>query len=80
VKAGRGSPHGGVFLDVSKRLPAEVIRKKLPSMYHQFKELAEVDITAEPMEVGPTCHYVMGGRRGRPRHGGVRRCPGCSPR
>jgi len=61
VKAGRGSPHGGVFLDVSKRLPAEVIRKKLPSMYHQFKELAEVDITAEPMEVGPTCHYVMGG-------------------
>ncbi len=61
VKAGRGSPHGGVFLDVSKRLPAEVIRRKLPSMYHQFKELAGVDITAEPMEVGPTCHYVMGG-------------------
>jgi len=61
VKAGRGSPHGGVFLDVSKRLPAEVIRKKLPSMYHQFKELADVDITAEAMEVGPTCHYVMGG-------------------
>ena len=61
VKAGRGSPHGGVFLDVSSRLPAEVIRKKLPSMYHQFKELADVDITAEPMEVGPTCHYVMGG-------------------
>jgi succinate dehydrogenase / fumarate reductase flavoprotein subunit len=50
-----------VFLDVSKRLPAEVIRRKLPSMYHQFKELADVDITAEPMEVGPTCHYVMGG-------------------
>jgi succinate dehydrogenase / fumarate reductase flavoprotein subunit len=61
VKAGRGTPHGGVFLDVSSRLPADVIRKKLPSMYHQFKELADVDITAEPMEVGPTCHYVMGG-------------------
>ncbi len=61
VKAGRGSPHGGVFLDVSTRLPAEVIKKRLPSMYHQFKELADVDITAEPMEVGPTCHYVMGG-------------------
>ena len=61
VKAGRGSPHGGVFLDVSTRLPAEVIRKRLPSMYHQFKELADVDITAQPMEVGPTCHYVMGG-------------------
>jgi succinate dehydrogenase flavoprotein subunit len=61
VKAGRGSPHGGVFLDVSTRLPAEVIKKRLPSMYHQFTELADVDITAEPMEVGPTCHYVMGG-------------------
>jgi len=61
VKEGRGSPHGGVFLDVSKRLPADVIRRKLPSMYHQFKELADVDITAEAMEVGPTCHYVMGG-------------------
>ena len=61
VKAGRGSPHGGVFLDVASRLPADAIRKKLPSMYHQFKELAGVDITAEPMEVGPTCHYVMGG-------------------
>ncbi|MEY4136172.1 MAG: succinate dehydrogenase flavoprotein subunit [Actinomycetota bacterium] len=61
VKAGRGSPHGGVFLDVSKRLPADVIRAKLPSMWHQFKELADVDITLEPMEVGPTCHYVMGG-------------------
>src|SRR4029078_3816460 len=58
---GRGSPHSGVFLDVSKRLPADVIRRKLPSMYHQFKELADVDITAEAMEVGPTCHYVMGG-------------------
>src|SRR5680860_1413019 len=61
VKAGRGSPHGGVFLDVSTGLPAEEIRRRLPSMYHQFKELADVDITAEPMEVGPTCHYVMGG-------------------
>jgi succinate dehydrogenase / fumarate reductase flavoprotein subunit len=61
VKAGRGSPHGGVFLDVSKRMPAEVIKKKLPSMWHQFKELADVDITETAMEVGPTCHYVMGG-------------------
>ncbi|MFF1840162.1 fumarate reductase/succinate dehydrogenase flavoprotein subunit [Streptomyces sp. NPDC058217] len=61
VKAGRGSPHGGVFLDVSTRMPAETIRRRLPSMYHQFKELADVDITAEAMEVGPTCHYVMGG-------------------
>ncbi|SFM76253.1 succinate dehydrogenase / fumarate reductase flavoprotein subunit [Pseudonocardia ammonioxydans] len=61
VKAGRGSPHGGVFLDVSTRLKAEEILKRLPSMHHQFKELADVDITAEPMEVGPTCHYVMGG-------------------
>src|SRR5438876_6226218 len=61
VKAGRGSPHGGVFLDVSSRLPAAEILKRLPSMHHQFKELADVDITAEPMEVGPTCHYVMGG-------------------
>jgi len=61
VKAGRGSPHGGVFLDVSKRMPAEVIKKKLPSMWHQFKELADVDITLTAMEVGPTCHYMMGG-------------------
>src|SRR4249919_3754170 len=61
VKEGRGSPQGGVFLDVSKRLPADVIRKKLPSMWHQFKELADVDITTEPMQVGPTCHYIMGG-------------------
>ncbi|MFF3490774.1 fumarate reductase/succinate dehydrogenase flavoprotein subunit [Streptomyces sp. NPDC002795] len=61
VKAGRGTPHGGVFLDVSTRMPAETIRRRLPSMYHQFKELADVDITAEAMEVGPTCHYVMGG-------------------
>jgi succinate dehydrogenase / fumarate reductase flavoprotein subunit len=61
VKAGRGSPHGGVYLDVSSRLPADEIKRRLPSMYHQFRELADVDITAEPMEVGPTCHYVMGG-------------------
>ncbi|WP_328319427.1 fumarate reductase/succinate dehydrogenase flavoprotein subunit [Streptomyces sp. NBC_00388] len=61
VKAGRGSPHGGVYLDVSTRMPAEVIKRRLPSMYHQFRELADVDITAEAMEVGPTCHYVMGG-------------------
>ena len=61
VKAGRGSPHGGVFLDIASRLPAEEIQRRLPSMYHQFKELADVDITKEPMEVGPTCHYVMGG-------------------
>jgi succinate dehydrogenase / fumarate reductase flavoprotein subunit len=68
VKAGRGSPHGGVFLDISwikQKLPnaAKHIEKKLPSMYHQFKQLADIDITAEPMEVGPTTHYVMGGVR-----------------
>ncbi len=63
VKAGRGSPHGGVFLDICTRRPADYIKKRLPSMYHQFKELAGVDITREPMEVGPTCHYVMGGVR-----------------
>jgi succinate dehydrogenase / fumarate reductase flavoprotein subunit len=61
VKAGRGSPHGGVFLDIASRRSPEYIRKRLPSMYHQFKELADVDITSEAMEVGPTCHYVMGG-------------------
>jgi succinate dehydrogenase / fumarate reductase flavoprotein subunit len=61
VKAGRGSPHGGVFLDIASRLTPEEIQRRLPSMYHQFKELAGVDITKEPMEVGPTCHYVMGG-------------------
>jgi succinate dehydrogenase / fumarate reductase flavoprotein subunit len=61
VKAGRGSPHGGVFLDIASRLPAEEILRRLPSMYHQFKELADVDITREPMEVGPAQHYVMGG-------------------
>ena len=68
VKAGRGSPRGGVFLDIAwikKRLPnAEAhIRRKLPSMYHQFKELADIDITKEPMEIGPTTHYIMGGVR-----------------
>jgi succinate dehydrogenase / fumarate reductase, flavoprotein subunit len=66
VKAGRGSPHGGVFLDIAwikERLPnaAEHIKKKLPSMYHQFKQLADIDITQEPMEIGPTTHYMMGG-------------------
>jgi succinate dehydrogenase / fumarate reductase flavoprotein subunit len=63
VKAGRGTEHGGVFLDIASRRPADYIRKRLPSMYHQFKELADVDITREPMEVGPTCHYMMGGVR-----------------
>ena len=63
VKEGRGSPHGGVFLDIASRKPADYIQRRLPSMYHQFKELADVDITREPMEVGPTCHYVMGGIR-----------------
>ncbi len=61
IKAGRGSPHGGVFLDIASRRTPEYIQKRLPSMYHQFKELAEVDITKEAMEIGPTCHYVMGG-------------------
>jgi succinate dehydrogenase / fumarate reductase flavoprotein subunit len=61
IKAGRGTEHGGVFLDIASRRTPEFIRKRLPSMYHQFKELADVDITAEPMEIGPTCHYVMGG-------------------
>src|SRR5262245_11730417 len=61
IKAGRGSPHGGVYLDIASRRTPEFIRKRLPSMYHQFKELADVDITTEPMEIGPTCHYVMGG-------------------
>ncbi|MDZ4716285.1 MAG: fumarate reductase/succinate dehydrogenase flavoprotein subunit [Cytophagales bacterium] len=68
IKEGRGSPHGGVFLDIAwikEKLPnaAEHIKRKLPSMYHQFKELAGVDITKEPMEVGPTTHYIMGGVR-----------------
>jgi succinate dehydrogenase / fumarate reductase flavoprotein subunit len=66
VRAGRGSPHGGVFLDIASRRAAADIKRKLPSMYHQFKELADVDITREPMEVGPTCHYMMGGVRVNP--------------
>jgi succinate dehydrogenase / fumarate reductase flavoprotein subunit len=66
VVEGRGSPHGGVFLDIASRRPADFIQRKLPSMYHQFKELAGVDITAEPMEVGPTLHYFMGGIRVHP--------------
>ncbi len=61
VKAGRGSPHGGVFLDIASRRDPESIKRRLPSMYHQFKELADVDITKEPMEVGPTAHYMNGG-------------------
>jgi succinate dehydrogenase / fumarate reductase, flavoprotein subunit len=63
VKAGRGSPHGGVLLDIASRRSPDYIKKRLPSMYHQFKELADVDITKEPMEIGPTCHYIMGGVR-----------------
>ena len=61
VKEGRGSPHGGAFLDIANRRDADYIKKKLPSMYHQFKELGDLDITKEPMEVGPTTHYMMGG-------------------
>jgi succinate dehydrogenase / fumarate reductase flavoprotein subunit len=61
IKADRGSPHGGVFLDIATRRDAAYIQRRLPSMYHQFKELGDVDITKEPMEVAPTCHYVMGG-------------------
>ena len=76
VKAGRGSPHGGVFLDIASRRPAAEIMKRLPSMHHQFKELADVDITAEPMEVGPTCHYVMGGVEVDPDTGAADRVPG----
>ena len=62
VREGRGTPHGGAFLDISHK-PAEYVKRKLPSMYHQFLELADVDITKGPMEVGPTCHYMMGGIR-----------------
>lgn len=62
VKEGRGTEHGGAFLDISQK-PAEYVKRKLPSMYHQFLELADVDITKGPMEVGPTCHYMMGGVR-----------------
>jgi succinate dehydrogenase / fumarate reductase flavoprotein subunit len=61
VKAGRGTEHGGVYLDIASRRSADYIHERLPSMHHQFKELADVDITVEPMEVGPTCHYIMGG-------------------
>jgi succinate dehydrogenase / fumarate reductase flavoprotein subunit len=61
VRAGRGSPHGGVLLDIASKRTPDAIKRKLPGMYHQFKELADVDITREPMEVGPTCHYMMGG-------------------
>ena len=75
VKEGRGSPHGGVFLDISY-LPADHVRRKLPSMYEQFKELADVDITAGPMEVGPTTHYVMGGIRVDAETRARRPCPG----
>jgi succinate dehydrogenase / fumarate reductase flavoprotein subunit len=63
VLAGRGSPHGGVFLDIASQRDAETIKRKLPSMYHQFKQLGDLDITKQPMEVGPTCHYMMGGIR-----------------
>ena len=63
IDAGKGSPHGGVFLDVASQRSAEDIRSRLPSMYHQFKELAKLDITQEPMEIGPTAHYIMGGIR-----------------
>ena len=62
VREGRGTEHGGAFLDISHK-PAEYVKRKLPSMYHQFLELADVDITKSPMEVGPTCHYMMGGVR-----------------
>jgi succinate dehydrogenase / fumarate reductase flavoprotein subunit len=62
VREGRGSEHGGAYLDISQK-PAEFVKRKLPSMYHQFLELADVDITKQPMEVGPTCHYMMGGIR-----------------
>jgi succinate dehydrogenase / fumarate reductase, flavoprotein subunit len=61
IKEGRGTPHGGVYLDIASRRDVDYITRRLPGMYHQFKELADVDITKEPMEVGPTCHYMMGG-------------------
>ena len=76
VKAGRGSPHGGVFLDIASRRDAAEIMKRLPSMHHQFKELADVDITTEAMEVGPTCHYVMGGVEVDPDTAAAARVPG----
>jgi len=71
VKASRGTPHGGVYLDIASRMPTEEIKRRLPSMYHQFIELAEVDITKDEMEVGPTCHYVMGGIEVDPDTGGA---------
>ncbi len=61
IKEGRGTPHGGIYLDIASRRDAEYITRRLPGMYHQFKQLADVDITKEPMEIGPTCHYIMGG-------------------
>jgi len=76
VKAGRGSPHGGVFLDIASRRDDAEIMKRLPSMHHQFKELADVDITTEAMEVGPTCHYVMGGVEVEPDSAAAARVPG----
>src|SRR5438309_10672476 len=63
IAEGRGTPHGGVLLDIASKQSPDYIKKKLPSMYHQFKELAHVDITKHPMEIGPTIHYVMGGVR-----------------
>ncbi|HUY32383.1 MAG TPA: fumarate reductase/succinate dehydrogenase flavoprotein subunit [Pirellulales bacterium] len=66
VRQGRGTPHGGVYLDIASRRSPDEIKRKLPGMYHQFKELADVDITTDPMEVGPTCHYMMGGVRVHP--------------
>ncbi len=79
VKAGRGTPHGGVYLDIATRMTPEEIKRRLPSMYHQFMELAEVDITKDEMEVGPTCHYVMGGIEVDPDTGCGQRRRGCSP-
>jgi succinate dehydrogenase / fumarate reductase flavoprotein subunit len=76
VKEGRGTEHGGVFLDIASRRSPEFIHKRLPSMFHQFKELADVDITKEPMEIGPTCHYVMGGVEVDPDTGAAARVPG----
>src|SRR5438445_11505974 len=61
IAEGRGTPHGGVFLDIASKQRPDYIKQKLPSMYHQFKELAQVDITTDPMEIGPTTHYMMGG-------------------
>jgi succinate dehydrogenase / fumarate reductase flavoprotein subunit len=69
IKEGRGTPHGGVYLDIASRRDAEYIKRRLPGMYHQFKELADVDITKEPMEIGPTCHYMMGGLKADPETG-----------